>query len=292
MMIFRISDIDLYFHVDKEVRITDNFKPFFNCCSDGENIYDIYIQETIDFPLIKGKTLFTGDCYQVIEMKSKLVKVFFEIGHMENLYAVGFYDFNNKKINIYYKENGEKHFSEIGNCFYHISWEALLIRQKKMIFHSCCLQTEYGGILFSGNSGIGKSTQGDLWIKYQNAKMINGDRTILHLESKHVWKGYGSPYAGSSRCYKNECTDIKVIVFLKQAKDCSIRQLSGIEAYKNIYSQLTINDWDKNYVLKVCDLVEKMINDLKIYELACTPDKLAVDLLAETLKEDDDERND
>lgn len=291
-MIFQISDIDLNFHLKSGIKITDNFKPFIKKSTNERRAYEIYIQETLDFPVVKGELLFIGDCYKIVQVKSRLIKTFFEIGHIDEPYAIGFYDFNMKKIHIYYKKDGEKHFSEIGNSFYHIGWEALLIHESRMIFHSCCLQTEYGGILFSGNSGIGKSTQGELWIRYQNANMINGDRTILHLDNKHVWKGYGSPYAGSSRCYKNECTDIKAIVFLKQAKDCSIRQLSGIEAYKNIYSQLTINDWDKNYVLKVCDLVEKLINDVKIYELACTPDKLAVDLLAETLKEDDYERND
>jgi len=289
-MIFQISNLDLQFHFNNEIKITDNFKPFLKQYTSCHKIYDIYIREIIDLIEINGDIVFIGDCYQIVQTHLGLVRVFFELEHRNEPYAIGYYDFEMKQIHIYYRENGKKHFNEIGNSFYHIGWEALLLYENRMILHSCSVDTQYGGILFSGDSGIGKSTQGNLWIKYQNANMINGDRTILSIEDK--WKGYGSPYAGSSRCYKNESIEIKAIVFLKQSKKCSIKKIVGAEAFQKIYAQLTINSWDEDYVTKICYLIEKLINDIDIYELSCTPDKQAVDLLSKTLEEDDYENND
>ncbi|WP_370839368.1 hypothetical protein [Intestinibacter bartlettii] len=46
-------------------------------------------------------------------------------------------------------------------------------------FYTCTAHSLIGkdkGILFSAPSGTGKSTQADLWEKYENAEIINGDR--------------------------------------------------------------------------------------------------------------------
>lgn len=291
-MIFQIADIYLRFHFNNEIKVTENFKPFLKQYIDNQKVYDVFVQEVSDLFEIDGNVIFIGDCYQIIQTDLGLVRVFFELGHMDEPYAIGIYDLDSKQINIYYIESGKIHFNEIGNTFYHIGWESLLLHENRLILHSCSVATQYGGILFSGDSGIGKSTQGDLWIQYQNANMINGDRTILCLESENIWKGYGSPYAGSSKCHKNESTYIKAIVFLKQSKACSIKRLFGLEAFKKIYAQLTINDWDKDYVTKTCHLIEKLMNNVNIFELSCTPDKQAVDLLRQTLEEDGYEKCD
>ena len=72
-------------------------------------------------------------------------------------------------------------------------------------------------------------------------------------------------------------------MILEQAKTCSIRQLRGIEAFQKIYAQLTISNWNNEMVDKACCLVEQLIKDIPIYQLSCTPDKDAVDLLKSTL---------
>ena len=71
------------------------------------------------------------------------------------------------------------------------------------------IETAYGGILFSGVSGAGKTTQAELWMQWEQARQINGDRPILVSKVIREWLGCGSPYAGSSECYINECIPIK-----------------------------------------------------------------------------------
>lgn len=203
------------------------------------------------------------------------------------LYAIQLCDWDNKVITIDYLEEGLRNINHTGGAFFHIAWEDIMLREHRLIFHACCVETEFGGILFSGRSGIGKSTQGDLWCRYENAKLINGDRPILYRDKiSGKWLAFGSPYAGSSKCHVNASTAVKVIVMLQQAKECFIRKLNPAEAFRKIYAQLTVSTWDSTCVMLACDSAEQLIKEVPVYEMACTPDYDAVDLLKKTLQQE------
>lgn len=50
-----------------------------------------------------------------------------------------------------------------------------LLQRGIFTLHSAAVQTRFGAILFCGRSGIGKSTQANLWKEYENALILNGD---------------------------------------------------------------------------------------------------------------------
>ena len=104
-----------------------------------------------------------------------------------------------------------------------------------MILHASFVSTRYGGLLFSGVSGIGKSTQADLWQRYEGAELLNGDRTVLR-RMDGVWTAFGSPYAGSSNCFVNESRPVRAIVLLSQGSACSLRRLSPAAAFRGLYA--------------------------------------------------------
>ena len=56
------------------------------------------------------------------------------------------------------------------------------------------------GILFSGPSGIGKSTQAALWQRYAGAEIVNGDRALVRPDTGTV---SGVFYAGTSGISRN-----------------------------------------------------------------------------------------
>ena len=81
-------------------------------------------------------------------------------------------------------------------------------------------------MLIAGYPGIGKSTQADLWQRYEGAELLNGDRTVLR-RIDGVWTAFGSPYAGSSNCFVNESRPVRAIVLLSQGSVCSLRRPRG-----------------------------------------------------------------
>lgn len=200
-------------------------------------------------------------------------------------YAVSRFDWDNGRELVQYLAGDEQFFAETQNCVSHIALEELLLRFDRLILHASFVATQFGGILFSGPSGIGKSTQADLWVRHADAWLINGDRTIL-AKNGTVWTAYGSPYAGSSRCFINEAHPVRAIVMLKQGSSCRIARLSTAAAFQRLYACTTVNSWNPVYVDRICTLLVALAGEVPVYELTCTPDREAVKVLRSVLEED------
>lgn len=282
MLRLNIAGINLELRTQIPVLVNESFKPFE---TEGKPDYVISCREVEALPEFPEGIIYQGDCLKVSCGEHEM-RCFLDEVHGKRPYAVGIYNWSEHKADIVYLPEGIPFFNEVGNCFFHIAWESLLLHENRMILHSCCIDTYMGGLLFSGQSGIGKSTQGELWCRYENARLINGDRSIIQ-KGERGWKAFGSPYAGSSRCYVNDSTYVRAIIMLQQAELCSIRRLGMAEAFRRIYAQLTVNDWNGDFTGKICDLTEQIIRDIPVYELACTPDRNAVELLKETLERGD-----
>ena len=95
--------------------------------------------------------------------------------------------------------------------------EKRMLAKDAMVLHCSVLKVRSGVILFSGPSGIGKSTQAGLWTKYRKARVINGDRTLLKKENGR-WMSLGCPICGSSEICYNEAYPVKAVFFLGQAE--------------------------------------------------------------------------
>lgn len=277
---YKIADIEFCIDILWQVKENKSFLPFM-VDTISENAYHISFIKTNELPNEKGELLFQNNGFAIYKQEDgQLVKYFHNNMRDQNVYAYSNATHSDKKIIVYCLN--EKYLHDIDGLFFHIGIENILLKENRIYFHSCCVDTEFGGILFSGVSGSGKSTQGSLWKESGIGKIINGDKTIL-VKDKH-WIGYGSPYAGSSNIYLNEKCNIKAIVMLKKATACSIRKLNKAEAFRNIYSQIVINLWDETCIQKAIDFAGMLINELDIYEFSCTPDQNAVAFLKEKLQ--------
>lgn len=161
------------------------------------------------------------------------------------------------------------------NIWNYLAFENVLINHQGFILHSSFISWQNNGILFTAPSGTGKSTQADLWKKYEDADIYNGDRTIIRkIEGKYY--GFGSPYAGSSGIYRNESAPIKAIVVIDQGPDNVIRRLRGREAFLPLFRETLMNTWNKEYMEKMTDLLMDAACQIPIYHLSCRPDQDAV----------------
>lgn len=190
---------------------------------------------------------------------------------------------NWKAAVFYYTKGSEYHFKYSHNIIDLIGLEAVLLHHQGLLLHSSFIRWQNQGILFSAPSGTGKSTQADLWEKYENAEIINGDRAGVRLMDSQ-WRAYGLPYAGSSGIYKNESAPIRAIVALRQAKENRIRKISAIEAVNYLYPEFTIHRWDKKFTEKALDCMLELFAKVPVYLLECLPDAEAVQLLKDTLQ--------
>lgn len=257
------------------------FVPFVNESASPD--FQVVFHRTDMLPEIPAAVIHEDECYRVHpDGRKGYLRSFFDAPRDYTPYAVAEYDHESGRVWIECLPKGNRCVSQLHNSFFHIGFEAMLISRQRLCFHAACVDTAFGGILFSGPSGIGKSTQANLWCAYRRAKQINGDRPILSKEGAG-WRAWGSPYAGSSGCHVNDSCRIGAIVVLQQGRECTIHRLNPSEAFRAVWSVLTVHSWDKGFVEKAFDLTENLIRNVPVYRLTCTPDENAVVCLEEEL---------
>lgn len=151
-----------------------------------------------------------------------------------------------------------------------------------LLMHASAVCYENNGIVFTASSGVGKTTQAELWAKYKNATILNGDKVFLKREKDdiHAW---GSPWKGSSPYAENASAPLRAIVVLEQAEENSIRKLDGLDVLEYVVPHVFFPSWDERCEQAVLTFLDQVLEETEIYLLKCRPDESTVELLAERL---------
>ncbi len=277
----RIADLDFGIQIPHRVHIGKNFAPFLVDSLETALVADFCPVEELKSP--RTPAVYEEVCFRIHEENGVFRRTFRVEPEATVPYAVA--EFWPSGVRVSYLSDYGECFRELGQCFAHLGLESLLLEHDRLCLHAACVNTTIGGILFAGPSGIGKSTQAELWEKFRGGVQINGDRPILNCK-KDRWLAWGSPYAGSSGVHVNENCPIRAIVMLEQSTQCAIRRLGHAEAFRKVYSCITVNQWDIAAVTRACDLTQELVESVAVYELACTPDLRAVETLEREIGED------
>jgi hypothetical protein len=145
------------------------------------------------------------------------------------------------------------------------------------LMHASCVNVNGEGIIFAGNSGVGKTTQAELWQKYLNAEIINGDKAFIR-EINGAFYGCGLPWKGSSDYCLSNKTKLNGIVVLRQAKKNKITKLDAAQATEYFMPHIFMPHWDRKCLDNVLGIFEKIIETVPVFLLECLPDEDAVKL--------------
>ena len=153
-----------------------------------------------------------------------------------------------------------------------------------MVLHSSAIEWEGKAYLFSGPSGMGKSTHTRLWQSiYPDARVFNDDKPALRrLDDR--WFAYGTPWCGKDGININMKVPIAGICFLRRGKDNAIRRLSPLEASVQVISQTTRRFKSEERLDLLLSHVDKLVREIPVYELYCTPTADAARLSSETMR--------
>ena len=168
------------------------------------------------------------------------------------------------------------------NVFQLLSGETLLLELGGLMLHASFIRWQGRGILFSAPSGTGKSTQADLWVRYCQAEVLNGDRAALR-PGPTGWTAYGLPYAGSSGIYCNDQAPVAALVLLGQARENTIRQVRPAQAVRTLFPEVSKQGWDPMWTDRAVELLTQLVTQVPVYRLDCLPDRTAVDCLRDVL---------
>lgn len=143
------------------------------------------------------------------------------------------------------------------------------------LLHSSWIRVGEKAVLFTGPSGVGKSTQAALWEQHRGAELINGDRAAV-FPTETGAEVRGIPFCGSSGVTKNCTLPLAAVVCLSQAPKTAITRLTGARAFQRLWQECCINLWNPSDIEACTRSVSDVVSRIPILHLACTPDCSAV----------------
>lgn len=276
--IFKIGDFCFRLIAPDEVKPPQNFMLFEQ--PDGEPVYTYTMELAQEFPQPHGK-MAAGRKDLLVFEENGLEMRYIALPDGGGMYAC-------------YREEDESHAQIllapailplliVDPMFLSLfCMERHMMNRDSLVLHCAYMAYKDTAVLFSAPSGTGKTTQATLWERYRGTRVVNGDKSLLS-KVDGTWTANGWPVCGSSQVCHNESMPIRAIVMLSQGKENTIAKLSPFQAFSQIYSQITINFWNKQAQQRAMDLIEDLVTNVPVYHLSCTISEEAVQTLEQMI---------
>lgn len=166
----------------------------------------------------------------------------------------------------------------------HFSLE--LIKHQGFVLHASAISYNDKAVLFSADSGVGKSTHTRLWQNHfgkNNVHIINDDKPALR-HSLEIHLPYTERHLAETA---NENENIKAplhaVVFLEQCEHNAMKKLTAKEALPYFLYNLPQYSKHAERMNTLLSLLDILLKTTPVYLLSCTPDKSAAILAEQTL---------
>ena len=178
------------------------------------------------------------------------------------------------------------------NLFHVIRHIFLLYAQKNGYYalHSASILYRGQAWLFSGHSGMGKSTHTALWHEYVDTPYLNGDLNLIGKnETGEGYCIYGIPWCGTSGLCTTETIDLGGIVLLGRDVEDHVEELSPFEQVLRVTQRMISPAWTEQMATGNLEFVEQMAEKAWITQLFCTKDPSAVEVIRKWIDEKNEE---
>lgn len=144
--------------------------------------------------------------------------------------------------------------------------------------HSSFVLYQDKALLFTGPSGIGKTTQAELWRDYQGALIVNGDAALLR-RMEDGWWAFGTPVHGSSPYCENRQAPMVGLVVLEQGPENRLTRLDDFQALTSCLPEFYRPKMDRETEEVFWNSVDSLFREVPVYRLTCRPDREATELV-------------
>lgn len=146
----------------------------------------------------------------------------------------------------------------------------ILIDFDGCMLHSSAVVVDGYAYLFSADSGTGKSTHTQLWLKHfgDKAFIINDDKPVIRCIDGN-WYVYGTPWSGKTDQNVNIRVKLGAIVFLERAEENWIDEISVKEALPKFFKQTVRRLHKEEKMDLVLGTMERVLSQTPIYKMGC-----------------------
>ena len=173
---------------------------------------------------------------------------------------------NKKAIKIKLKK------TNIENLFHAIRLFFLFTAQRNGLFaiHSASVLYQGKAWLFSGHSGMGKSTHTALWHELFDTPYLNGDLNLLGLKEDHIIV-YGIPWCGTSGIFTAETYELGGIVLLgRDLQTDYLEELNPSEKVLRVMQRMISPAWTERQLSENLFFAGEIADRVPVLHLLCT----------------------
>ncbi len=171
------------------------------------------------------------------------------------------------------------------NSFLMIAFTLAAAPLKIVKLHASVIEHQGKAILFLGSSGTGKSTHTRLWQEHiPGSRLLNDDEPVVRIMEDGSVRVFGSPWSGSTPCYRSISAEAVAFVRLYQHPENRLSEIKGITAFTALFQSAAILRSDGQHREQLFANVTEMSDRVPVYRLDCRPDREAVMLSARLMK--------
>ncbi len=162
-----------------------------------------------------------------------------------------------------------------------------------LFMHSSVTLYRGRGYLFLGRSGTGKSTHSRMWREsIEGAELLNDDNPCVRVFPDGTARVYGTPWSGSTPCYRDLSAPVGAVVRLEQWKENVIDREPPLRAFASLFSSCSTMMWDKPSYDAIVRTAEKAVSLVPVYTLRCRPDHEAAAVCRAAVCGEEEEKED
>ena len=159
---------------------------------------------------------------------------------------------------------GDWEYMLTGSDFY-----TQLIKYKGILLHSSCIVVDGWAYAFSADSGVGKSTHTQLWLKHfgDRAHILNDDKPAIRIIDGRVY-ACGTPWSGKYDYSTPEIVPLAGICFISRGEENRIKKADTSKAIYNIFAQ-TVRKLGADAMENLFDVLDEIFKKVPIWDLEC-----------------------
>ena len=246
--------------------ISENFRPFYHDFQDDDTTQEIELITTPPSSRCYGQVLLQNSEMTVFENPDRYVVLF---PQMQNLYEAHMLK-DGTYVRIYCHPQVSE--TNIENLFHAIRLFFLFTAQRNGLFaiHSASILYQGKAWLFSGHSGMGKSTHTALWHELFSVPYLNGDLNLLGLQKGRII-AYGIPWCGTSEIFTTEQYELGGIVLLDRDPHTDyLEELTPSEKVLRVMQRMISPAWKERQLSENLFFAEEIADHVPVLYLLCT----------------------
>lgn len=144
--------------------------------------------------------------------------------------------------------------------------------------HSASILYKERAWLFSGQSGIGKSTHTALWHELFDTPYLNGDLNLIGLQDQTPVV-YGIPWCGTSNIFTTKTHPLGGIILLNQGTTDTVSELKPHEKIMQIMQRMISPTWSAPLLKRNLAFATTLAKKIPVFHLFCTKNPSAVQVI-------------